>query len=145
MEFSFNIRPSNEYSGLIPFKIDWLDLLAVQGTLKSLLQHHSPKASILWCLAFFMVQLSHSYMTTVKTIASTIQTFVGKVMSLLFNLLSRFVIALLLRSKCLVISWVQSLFTVILKPNKRKSLIVFNLPRSICHEVMGQDAMILVF
>ena len=106
--FSFSISPSNEYSGLISFRIDWLDLLAVQGTLKSLLQHHSSKASILWHSAFFMIQLSHSSMTTGKTIALMIQTFVGKVMSLLFNTLSRFAIALFPRSKHLLISWLQS-------------------------------------
>ena len=104
--------------------IDWFDLLAVQGTLNSLLQHHSSKAAILWCLAFFMVQLSHSHMTTVKTIASTIQTFVGKVMSLLFNTLSRFVIAFLPRSNHLLISWLQSPSTVILQPKKIKSATV---------------------
>ena len=103
--FSFSISPSKEYSGLISFRMDWLDLLAVQGTLKSLLQHHSSKASILRCSAFFLVQLSHPYMTTGKTM--TRQTFVGKVMSLLFNMLSRFVIAFLPRSKCLLISWLQ--------------------------------------
>ena len=103
--FSFNISPSNEYSGLTSFRMDWLDLLAVQGTLKSLLQHYSLKASILWCSAFLIVQLSHPYMTTRKTTALTRRTFVGKVMSLLFNMLSRLVIAFLLRSKCLLISW----------------------------------------
>ena len=103
--FSFRINPSNEYSVLISFRTDWFDLLAVQGTLKSLLQHHSSKASILWCSAFFMVQLSDPYMTTGKTIAWTRQTLAGKVMSLLFNILSRFVIAFLPRSKCLLISW----------------------------------------
>ena len=103
--FSFNISPSKEYSGLISFRIDWLDLLAVQGTLKSLLQHHSSKASIVWCSAFFIVQLSYPYMTTEKTIALTRRTFVGKVMCLLFNMLSRLVIAFLPRSKCLLISW----------------------------------------
>ena len=113
--FSFSISPSKEYSGLIFFKIDWFDLLAVQGSLKSLLQHHSSKASILWCSAFFMVQLSHPYMTTGKTIALTRRTFVGKVMSLLFNMLSRLVITLLLRSKHLLISWLQSTSTVILE------------------------------
>ena len=102
--FSFSISPSNEYSGLISFRIDWLDLLVVQGTLKSLLQHHSSKASILWCSAFFIVQLSHPYMTTGKTIALTRWTFVGKVMSLLFNTLSQLVITFLPRSKCLLIS-----------------------------------------
>ena len=106
--FSFSISPSNEYSALISLRMDWLDLLAVQGPLKSLLQHHRPKASILWRSAFFMVQLSHSYMTTGETLALTIWTFVGKVMSLLFNMLSRFVVAFLLRSKCLLISWLQS-------------------------------------
>ena len=103
--FSFSTCPSSEYSGLISFKIDWFDFLAVPGILRSLLQHHSSKASILWCSAFFMVQLSHPYMTTGKTIALTIQTFVGKVMSLLFNMLSRFVRAFLPRSKSLLISW----------------------------------------
>ena len=106
--FSFSISPSNEHPGLISFSMDWLALLAVQGTLKSLLQHHSSKASILWHSAFFMVQLSHLYMTTGKSIALTRQTFVGKVMSLLFNMLSRLVIAFLPRSRCLLISWLQS-------------------------------------
>ena len=112
--FSFNISPSNEYSGLISFRMDWLDLLAVQGTLKSLLQYHSSKASILWCSTFFIVQISHLYMTTGKTIALTRQTFVGKVMSLLFNMLYRLVIAFLPRSKHLLISWLQSPSAVIL-------------------------------
>ena len=112
---SFNISPSNEYSGLISFRMDWLDLLVVQGTLKSLLQHHSSKASILQCSAFFMVQLSHPYMTTGKTIALTRWTFVGKVMSLLFNMLSRLVITFLPRSKHLLISWLQSPSAVILE------------------------------
>ena len=116
--FSFNISPSNEYSGLISFRMDCLDLLAVQGTLKSLLQHHSSKASILQCSAFFIVQLSHPYMTTGKTIASTRWTFVGKVMSLLYRMLLRFVIAFLPRSKHLLISWLQSPSVVILEPNK---------------------------
>ena len=116
--FSFSISHSNEYSGLIFFRMDWLDLLAVQGTLKSLLQHHSSKASILLCSAFLMVQLSHSYMTAGKTIVLTIQTFVGKVMSLLFNTLSEFVIAFLPRSNHLLISGLQSLTTVILEPKK---------------------------
>ena len=116
--FSFSISPSNEYSGLISFRMDWLDLLAVQGILKSLLQHHSPKASILQRSAFFMVKLSHPYVTTGKTIALTIQTFVGKVISLLFNMLSRLVIGLLPRSKCLLISWLQSPSAVILEPKK---------------------------
>ena len=122
--FSFNISPSNEYSALISFKVDWLDLLAVQGTLKSLLQHHSSKASILQYSAFFIVQLSHPYMTTGKTIALTRWTFVGKVMSLLFNMLSRLVIAFLPMSKCLLISWLQSPSAVILEPKKIKSVTV---------------------
>ena len=114
--WSFSISPSNEYSGLISFKIDWFDLLALQGTLKNLLQHHSSKASILRCSAFFMVQLSHPYMTMGKTIALTRQTYVGKGMSLLFNILSRFVIVFLPRNKCLLISWLQSPSAVILEP-----------------------------
>ena len=118
---SASIRPSNEYSGLISFRMDWLDLLAVQGTLKRLLQHHSSKASVLRCSAFFMVQLSHPYTTTGKTIALTRQTFVGKVMSLLFNMLSRLVITFLPRSKRLLISWLQSPSAVILEPPKIKS------------------------
>ena len=137
--FSFSVNPSNEYSGLIFFRMDWLDLLAVQGTLKSLLQHHSSKASVLWCSAFFMVQLSHLYMTTGKIIALTIQTFVIKVMSLLFNTLSRFVIAFLPRRKHLLISWLQSPSAVILEPRKIKSVTVFIvLPRSDgtrCHDL----------
>ena len=116
--FSFNISPSNEHSGLISFRMDWLDLLAVQGILKSLLQHHNSKASILPCSAFFIVQLSHPYMTTGKTIALTRWTFVGKVMSLLFNMLSRLVITFLPRSKCLLISWLCSPSAVILEPKK---------------------------
>ena len=116
--FSFNISPSNEISGLISYRTDWFDLLAVQGTLRSLLQHHSSKALILWHSAYFIIQLSHLYLTTGKTIALTIGTFVGKVMSLLFNMLSRFVIALLPSSKHPLISWLQSLSTVILKPEK---------------------------
>ena len=123
---SFSIIFFNEYSGLISFRIDWLDLLAVQGTLKSLLQHHSSKASILWHSAFFIVQLSHPYMTTGKTIALTRQTFVDKVMSLLFNMLSRLVIAFLPRSKHLLISWLQSPSAVILEL-KKESLSVFPL------------------
>ena len=114
--FSLSISPSNEYSGLISFRMDWLDLFAVQGTLKSLLQHHSSKASILRCSAFFIVQLSHLYMTTGKTTALTRQTFVGKVTSLLFNMLSRLVTAFLPRSKHLLISWLQSPSAVILEP-----------------------------
>ena len=116
--FSFNISPSNEYSRLISFRIDWFDLLAVQGTLKSLLQHHSSKASILQCSAFFIVQLSHPYMTTGKTIALTTRTFVDKVMSLVFNMLSKLVIDFLSRSKCILISWLQSPSAVILEPKK---------------------------
>ena len=124
--WSFSISPSNEYSGLI-FRIVWLDLLAVQGTLKNLLQHHSSEASILWHSAFFTVQLSHPYMTTGKTIALTRWIFVGKVMSLLFNTLSRFAIAFLPRSKCLLISWLQSLSAVILEPKKIKYVSLFAL------------------
>ena len=114
--FSFSISPSNEHPGLICFRVDWLDLLAVQGTLKSLLQHHSSKASVLQCSAFLTIQLSHPYMTTRKTIALTRQTFVDKVMSLLLNMLSRLVITFLPRSKCLLISWLQSPSAVILEP-----------------------------
>ena len=116
--FSFSISPSSEHPGLISFRMDWLDLLGVQGTLKSLFQHHSSKALVLWCSAFFTVQLSHPYMTTGKTIALTRQTFVGKVLSLLFNILSRFVITFLPRSKCLLISWLRSPSAVILEPQK---------------------------
>ena len=123
--FSFNISPSKEHSGLISFRMDCIDLLAVQGTLKSLLQHHGSKASILWCLAFFIVQLSHPYMTTGKTIALTRWTFVGKVMSLLFNMLSRVVITFLSRIKCLLISWLQSPSAVILEDGERQ--ILYNL------------------
>ena len=143
--FSFSICPSNEYSGLISFRMDWLDLLAVQGTLKSLLQHHSSKASILRCSAFIMVQVSHPYMTTGKTIALTRWTFVDKVMSLLFNMLSRLVTAFLSRSKRLLISWLQSPSAVILEPKKIKSVTVSTVSPSICHELMGPDAMIFVF
>ena len=125
--------------------MDWLDLLAVQGTLKSLLQHHSSKASILLHSAFFIIQLSHPYMTTGKTIALTRQSFVGKVISLLFNMLSRLVIAFLPRSKHLLISWLQSPSAVILESKKIKSVTVSVVSPSICHEVMGPDAMILVF
>ena len=123
--FSFNISPSNEYSGLISFRMDWLDLLAVQGSLKSLLQHHSSKTSMLRLSAFFIVQLSHPYMTTGKTIALTRQTFVVKVVSLPFNMLSRLVIAFLPRRKHLLISWLQSLSTMILEPKKVKSVTAF--------------------
>ena len=143
--FSFNISPSKEHPGLISFRMDWLDLLAVQGTLKSLLQHHSSKASILQHSAFFTVQLSYPYMTTgktIKTIALTRWTFVGKVMSLLLNMLSRLVITFLPTRKRLLISWLQSPSAVILEPRKIKSATV---SPSICHEMMGPDAMILVF
>ena len=142
MEFQLQISPSNESSGLISFGMDWLDLLAVQGTLKSLLQHHSSKASILRFSAFFIVQLSHPYMTTGKTIALTRRAFVDKVMSLLFNMLSRLDKTFLPRSKCILISWLQSPSLVILEPPKIKSATV---SPSISHEVMGPDAMILVF
>ena len=141
----FQLQNSNEYSGLISFRMDWLDLLAVQGTFKSLLQHHSSKASILRCSVFFIVQLSHPYMTTGKTIALTRWTFVGKVMSLLCNKLSRLVITFLPRSKHLLISWLQSPSAVIWEPKKIKSLTVSIVSPSICHEVMGPDAMIFVF
>ena len=140
--FSFNISPSNEQSGLISFRMDWLDLLLVQGTPKSLLQQHSSKASILWHSAFFIVQLSHPYMTTGKTIALTRWTFVSKIMSLFFNMLSRLVRAFLPRSKHLLISWLQSPSAVILEPQKIKSVTV---SPSICYEVMRPDAMISVF
>ena len=143
--FSFIISPSNEHPGLISFRMDWLDLLAVQGTLKSLLQHHSLKASILRHSAFFIVQLSHPYMTTGKTIALTRRTFVGKVIFLLFNMLSRLVITFLPRSKRLLISWLQSPSAVILEPRKIKSVIVSTVSPSVCHEVMEPDAMILLF
>ena len=131
--FSFSINPSNEHSRLISLRIDWLDLLAVQRTLKSLLQHHSSKASILRCAAFFMVWLSHLYMTTGKTTALTTWIFVSKVISLLFNTLSRFVIAFLLRSKRLLISWLQSLSTMTLENKKIKSVSASTLPTSVCH------------
>ena len=143
--FSFNISPSNEHPGLMSFRMDWLDLLAVQGTLKSLLKHHSSKASILQRSAFFIVQLSHPYMTTGKTIALTRWTFVGKVMSLLFNMLSRLVKTFLPRSNRLLISWLQSPSAVILEPPKIKSDTISTVSPSICHEVMGPDVMILVF
>ena len=144
MEFSFSISPSSEYSGLISFRIDWFDFLAIQRTLKSLLQHYSSKASILKHSAFFIVQLSHPYMTTGKTTALTRWTFVGKVMSLLFNMLSRLVTAFLPKSKRLLISWLQSPSAVILEPQKIKSDTVSTVSPSISHEVMGPDAMILV-
>ena len=141
--FSFSISPFN--SGLISFRMDWLNVLAVQGTLKSLLQHHSSKASILQCSAFFIVQLSHSYMTLGKNIALTRWTFVRKVMSLLFNMLSRLVITFLPRSKRLLILWLQSPSAVILEPSKIKSLTVSTVSPSICYEMVAPDAMILVF
>ena len=143
--FSFSISPSNDYSGLISFQINLFDLLAVQGVLKSLLKHHSSKTSILQCSAFFMVQLSHPYTTPGKTIALTIQTFVGKVMSLLFNMLSRFVIAFFPRSKHLLISWLQSPSAVILEPKRIKSVTASIVSSCICHDVMGPDAMVLGF
>ena len=139
--FSFSSSPSNEYSGLISFRMDLLDLLAVQGTLKSLLQHHSSKASILRHSAFLIVQLSHPYMTTEKNIALTRWTFVGKIMSLLFNMLSKLVKEFLPKSKHLLISWLQSPSAVILEPEKIKSATV---SPSICHEMMRPDVMILV-
>ena len=141
--FNISIGPSNEYTGLIFFRIDWFDLLAVQGTLKSLLQHHSSKASILQCSVFYIIQLSHSHMTMGKTIALTRQTFVGKLMSLLFNMLSSLVIAFLPRSKHLLISWLQSPSAVILEPKTIKSFTVSIVFPSICHEVMGLDAALL--
>ena len=130
----FRISPSNEHSGLISFRMDWLDPRAVQGTLKSLFQHHSSNALILLCSAFFIVQLSHPFMTIGKTIALTRQTFVGKVMSLLFNMLSRLIITFFPRSKCLLISWPQSPSAVILEPPKIKSATVSTVSPSICHE-----------
>ena len=142
--FHFNIAPSIEHPGLICFRMDCLDLLAVQGTLKSLLQHHSSTASILRRSAFFIVQLSHPYMTTGKTIALTRQTFGSKVMSLLFNMMSRLVITFLLRRKCLLMSWLQSPSAVILEPQKVKSATVSTVSPSICHEVMGPDAVIFI-
>ena len=148
MEFQPQHQSFQEHPGLISFRMDWLDLLAVEGTLKSLLQHHSAKASILWHSAFsrrVSVQLSHPYLTTGKTIALTIQTFVGKVMSLLFNMLSRLVITFLPRSKSLLISWLQSPFAVILEPQKIKSATLSTVSPSISHKVMGPDAMIFIF
>ena len=142
---SIGASASSEYSGLISLRIDWFDFLAVQRMLKSLLYHHNLKASILRCSAFFMVQLSHQYMTTGKTIALTRWTFIGKVMSLLFNTLSRLVIAFLPRSKHLLISWLQSPSAVILEPKKRKCIIASTFSLSICHEVMGPNSMILIF
>ena len=141
---SFSISPSNEYSGLISFRIDWFDLLAVQGTLKSLLQHYDSKALIFWCSPFLMVQLSRPYMTTRKTIALTIWIFVSKVMSLLFNTLSRFVIAILPRSKCFLILWLQSPSALILESKKIKSVTVSTFSPSICHEGMGPNVIVTV-
>ena len=146
MEFQlFSISPSSEHPGLISLRMDWLDLLAGQGALKSLLQHHNSKASILWHSAFVIVQLSHPYMTTGKTVALTRRTFVDKVKSLLFNMLSRFVIACRPRIKRLLISWLQSPSAVILEPKKRKSLTASTFSASIGHEVMGLGARILIF
>ena len=141
--FSFSIVSSNEYSGLNSFRIDWFDLLVVQETLTSLLQHHNLKASVLWHSAFFMVQLSHPYLTTGKTIALTRWTFLGKVMSLLFNMLPWYVIAS--KEQVSLVSRLQSWSVVILELKKMKSVTVLIVPPSICHEVMGPDAMILVF
>ena len=141
---SFIISPFKKYSGLISFRIDWLDLLALQGTFKSLLQHHCSKASILWHSTCFIVQLSHPYMTTGKTIALIIWVLSVKLMSLFFNMLSRFVMAFLPRSKCLLISWLQSPSAVILEPKKIKSVSFHYFP-NICHEVMGWDAMNFLF
>ena len=143
--FNLSIGPYNEYSGLISLKIDWFDLLAVQGTLRNLLQHHSSKASILRRYTFFTIQLSQPYVTTGKTTNLTIQTFVGRVMSLLFSTLCGFLIAFLTRSNHLLISWLQSPSAVILEPKKRKSVTTSTFSPSICHEVMGPGAMILVF
>uniref|UniRef100_A0AC11DK63 Uncharacterized protein n=3 Tax=Ovis aries TaxID=9940 RepID=A0AC11DK63_SHEEP len=143
--FSFSIIPSKEIPGLISFRMDWLDLLAAQGTLKSLLQHHSSKASILRHSAFFTVQLSHPYMTTGETTALTRRTLVGKVISLLLNMLSRLVITFLPRSKRLLISWLQSPSAVILEPKQIKSDTVSTVSPSVFHEVMGLDAMIFIF
>ena len=145
MEFRFNNSPSNEHLGLISFRMDWLELLAVQGTLKRILQHPSSKASILRRSAFFTVQLPHPYMTTGKTIALSGWTLVSKVMSLLLNMLSRLVITFLPRSKCLLISWLQSPSALILEPRKINSATVSTVSLSICHEVMGPDVMMLVF
>ena len=142
--WSVSFSPSNEYSGLISFRNDWFDLLAVQGTLKHLLQYHNSKASVLQHSAFFMGQLSHPYLTTGKTIALSWWTFVSKVMSLLFNMLSRFVIAFLPRSEYLLISWLQSPSAVILEPKKIKSVTVSMVSPSVCHEVMGPDAIIFI-
>ena len=143
--WNFSTSPSSVCSGLILFRIDWFDLLAVQGTLKRLLQHHSSITSILQCSAFFIVQLSHPYMTTGKTVALTRQTFVSKVMSLFFNMLSMLVIAFLPSSKLLLISWLQLPSAVILEPKKMTSITASAFSLSISHEVMGPDAMIFIF
>ena len=143
--FSFTISPSKEHPGLISFRRNWLDLLVVQGTLKNLLQHHSSEASIPQCSGFFTVQLSHPYMTTGKTIALTRWTLIGKVISQLFNMLSRLVITFLPKSKHLLISWLQSPSALILEPPKIKSDMVSIVSPSISHEVMGPDSMMLVF
>ena len=143
--WSFSISPSNEYSGLISFRMDWFDLFAVQGTLKSHLKHHSSKASILWHSAFFMVQFSYSYMTSGKTIALTTGNTVSKVMSLLFNMLSSLVIAFLQKRKRLLISWLQSPSAFEWGPKKIKAVILSMVSPQTCHEVTGPDAMILVF
>ena len=145
MELQLQNQSYNEHPGLISFRMDWLHLLAVQGTLKSLFQHHSPKASILWCSAFFIVQLSHPFMTVGKTIVLTSQTFVGKVMSLLFNMLSRLTITFPPKSKHLLISWLHSPSAVILKTRKINFVTFPIVSPSIFHDVMGLEAMILVF
>ena len=143
--FNLSISPSNEHPGLVSYRMDWLDLLAVQATRKSIPQHHSSKASVLRCSAFFRVQLSHPYMTRGNTKALTRRTFVGKVMSLFLNMLSRLVVTVLPKSKHLLISWLQSPSTVILEPQKVNYETVFTVSPSISHEVMGPDAMIFVF
>ena len=143
--FSFTFSPSKKQPGLISFILDWLDLVAVQGTPKSLLKYHSSKASILWCAAFFTVQLSHPYMTTGKTIALTRQTCVGKVISQLFNILSSLVMTFFPRSKHLLISLLLSTFALMFEPSKIKSATVSTISPSICHEVMGLNTMIFVF
>ena len=143
--FSFGISPSEEYSEFISLKAYCFDFFSVQRALRSLLQHHNLKTSILWLSAFLMVQFSQPYVTTTKTVALIIQIFVGRVMSLLFNTLSKFVIIFLPRSSCLLVSWLQSLSAVILEPKKRRSVITSTFSPSTCHEIMGPDAMILVF
>ena len=143
--FSYSFSPSNEYSGLFSFRVDWFDLLAAKGTLKSLVKNHGSKASIPQCSAFFMIQLTHPYMTTGRTVVLTRWNFVSKVISLVFNTLSRFFTVFLPGSKCLLISWLQSQTTVILEPKKMKSFTVSIVSPSICHEVMGMDAKIFIF